>query len=458
MPAVRTKESRADASKHRTVGSGTRTSKGSKRATRSGSPTPGAQIPNTDVPEADRRETGQQSKVAHGKKPYAPPAKRSNRPTPLKLSDLEYVSALGDGSYGFVSLVRVMRTKSRDHRLDRPGTQFALKALDKSTQRHTEMNTWVRPYETDEAHLNAIREMLEARNTERERLAELPWHPFVSGLVDTFQDERHCYLLTELAPCESFDAFLKDHGPLRCEDARFYFANLTLALEFLHTHKIVHRDLKPHNILMGADGYLKLADFGVAGLMSNQFNWKHVGTFPYTAPEFFDNDPRKLPEGIRMAGDWWSAAVILYQMVTNAWPFPGTEGTEVYNMIMQATPGDFWEVKGIKGLYIDPDLKDLVSRMLTRDMAKRYGMIAVRGRKEKLARNDEVRNHPFMHGKVDWTGMRHRLTVPPYVPDHLPDLSKRVQTRTVPRNQRLPGLGGEVAMPVELEYDQLNKS
>lgn len=80
-------------------------------------------------------------------------------------------------------------------------------------------------------------------------------------------------------------------------------------------------------------------------------------------------------------------------------------------MIMQATPGDFWEVKGIKGLYIDPDLKDLVSRMLTRDMAKRYGMIAVRGRKEKLARNDEVRNHPFMHGKVDWTGMRHRLTV-----------------------------------------------
>ena len=159
---------------------------------------------------------------------------------------------------------------------------------------------------------------MEVRNAERKHLTELPWHPFLCGLVDAMDDERNCYLLMEYAPCESFGTFVEQRGPLRSEDARFYFANITLALEFLHSHGVAHRDIKPHNILMGADGYLKLADFGMSGEVDNPNGWKHVGTPGYTPPECFHEslDARVMPKSGRASCDWWSAAVTLYFMVT----------------------------------------------------------------------------------------------------------------------------------------------
>ncbi|KAH9832970.1 cAMP dependent protein kinase [Rhodofomes roseus] len=254
---------------------------------------------------------------------------------------------------------------------------------------------------------------MQIRDAEREALTGLPWHPFVSGLVDTFHDHRNYYLLMELAPCQSFDAFLTKHGPLRSEDARFYFANLTLALEFLHTHGVIHRDLKPQNILMGADGYLMIGDFGVSAHITDGNNWKNVGTYPYTAPEFYGEtyDTRVVPPILRMAGDWWAAAVILFQMVTLDWPFNEPSEELLYKRIMCSKPGEFWERDEFQDLYIDPELKDLVNMMLMRDVASRYGTIAVKAPGDKLARNDEVRIHPFMHGKVDWIRMNHRLVI-----------------------------------------------
>ena len=160
--------------------------------------------------------------------------------------------------------------------------------------------------------------MLEIRDAERRHLTELPWHPFLCGLVDAFDDERNYYLLMEYAPCESFGAYLEQHGPLRSEDARFYFANITLALEFLHSHDIGHRDIKPMNILMGADGYLMLADFGMAAKVDSPHHWKHVGTPSYMPPECIGEslDPRVIPQSGKTSCDWWGAAVTLYYMVT----------------------------------------------------------------------------------------------------------------------------------------------
>ncbi|TFY58967.1 hypothetical protein EVJ58_g6075 [Rhodofomes roseus] len=457
MPAVRTKTSRTKVQKQReTAGSGVGTSKGSNSATVPQQSTLNA---NVGAQPSGSRPSSSQSERAHGKKPYAPPAKGSKRPTPLRLGDLEYVSMLGDGSFGFVSTVRVMRKASRKHKLDRIGAQFALKAITATQTRETEMNQWMKNYATDEEQLQAIRETMQIRDAEREALTGLPWHPFVSGLVDTFHDHRNYYLLMELAPCQSFDAFLTKHGPLRSEDARFYFANLTLALEFLHTHGVIHRDLKPQNILMGADGYFMIGDFGVSAHITDGNNWKNVGTYPYTAPEFYGetHDTRVVPPILRMAGDWWAAAVILFQMVTLDWPFNEPSEELLYKRIMCSKPGEFWERDEFQDLYIDPELKDLVNMMLMRDVASRYGTIAVKAPGDKLARNDEVRIHPFMHGKVDWIRMNHRLVIPPFVPDRYPDLLQQVQKHSLGEDQKIPGIGAEYKWPIELKYNLWNK-
>lgn len=177
---------------------------------------------------------------------------------------------------------------------------------------------WLDPHDNLEEKMKYLGVVLQSRNAERKHLTELPWHPFLCGLVDAFHDERHYYLLMEYAPCESFSNFLDKYGPLRSEDARFYFANITLALEFLHSHGIVHRDLKPQNILVGADGYLKLGDFGSSGEVESPLGWKHVGTLNFTPPECLHErvDARVMPKASRVSCDWWAAAVILYYMVT----------------------------------------------------------------------------------------------------------------------------------------------
>ncbi|KZT69765.1 kinase-like protein [Daedalea quercina L-15889] len=467
MPAERTQTSRPKARKQRVNpnnGIGGLNGSGSATHPYSAPPTFSASVPRPKPHNPEPR-----LKRVHFGKPYARPphtGKRPElirrkipkpRPLPLEMADLKFVSKLGNGAFGFVSLVRVMKRDTRKHPLDRPGAQFALKALDKKHQRELEMNEWTERYDTDEEHLKAIKETLDFRDAEREKLTQLPWHPFVCGLVGTFNDDLNYYLLMELAPCESFNGYLEAYGPLSSEDARFYFANLTLALEFLHTHGIVHRDLKPHNLLMGADGYIKVGDFGVSAHVTSPYTWKRIGTFPYAPPEGFREgiDPREMPECARIAGDWWAAAITLYEMVTLTIPFRGGEEHQVYKNILSRPPELYWEE--IQDLYIDPDLKDLVGRMLTPDLTKRYGALVVKDEGETLGRNDEVRIHPFLSGKVDWRKMNQRLLVPPYVPEAYPDMSKRVQKRTLGLDEVLPEMA-EVHYPVELEFDLWNQT
>lgn len=99
------------------------------------------------------------------------------------------------------------------------------------------------------------------------------------------------------------------------EHAKFYFANVVLAVEFLHTHGIVHCDIKTENILIGADGYLMITDFGLS-LAQDSRDWGKAtaGTPQYMSPEVLMQEFGTLER--RRACDWWAAAVLLYEMIT----------------------------------------------------------------------------------------------------------------------------------------------
>lgn len=155
--------------------------------------------------------------------------------------------------------------------------------------------------------------MYDEKNSERGNLHALPWHPFIAGMYDCLADSRNLYILQELGHCGTLGDVISRHGPLPTSVCRFYFANLVLALEFLRSIKWVHLDVKPDNILVGADGYLMLADFGSSGPWREERWWAEVGSLQYFSPEWAQ---RKTRLNMIMALDWWSAGCILYEMAT----------------------------------------------------------------------------------------------------------------------------------------------
>uniref|UniRef100_A0A3B4YDL7 Calcium/calmodulin-dependent protein kinase kinase 1, alpha a n=1 Tax=Seriola lalandi dorsalis TaxID=1841481 RepID=A0A3B4YDL7_SERLL len=149
-------------------------------------------------------------------------------------------------------------------------------------------------------------------------------------------------------------------NPLSEEQARLYFRDVILGIEYLHYQKIVHRDIKPSNLLLGDDGHVKIADFGV----SNQFEGNDAllsstaGTPAFMAPETL-SDQRKSFSG--KALDVWAMGVTLYCFVFGKCPFIDEYILALHNKI-RTKPVDFSETPNIS-----EELRTLILRMLDKN-------------------------------------------------------------------------------------------
>ncbi|KAJ6656575.1 hypothetical protein lerEdw1_003462 [Lerista edwardsae] len=140
-------------------------------------------------------------------------------------------------------------------------------------------------------------------------------HPNVVKLVEVLDDpsEDHLYMVFELVK-KGPVMEVPNLKPLTEDQARFYFQDLMKGIEYLHYQKIIHRDIKPSNLLVGEDGHVKIADFGV----SNEFKGTDalltntVGTPAFMAPETL-SETRKIFSG--KALDVWAMGITLYCFV-----------------------------------------------------------------------------------------------------------------------------------------------
>ncbi|XP_066465633.1 calcium/calmodulin-dependent protein kinase kinase 2 isoform X2 [Tiliqua scincoides] len=183
-------------------------------------------------------------------------------------------------------------------------------------------------------------------------------HPNVVKLVEVLDDpsEDHLYMVFELVK-KGPVMEVPNLKPLTEDQARFYFQDLMKGIEYLHYQKIIHRDIKPSNLLVGEDGHIKIADFGV----SNEFKGTDalltntVGTPAFMAPETL-SETRKIFSG--KALDVWAMGITLYCFVFGQCPFMDERILSLHSKI-KSQMLEFPDQPDISD-----ELKDLITRML----------------------------------------------------------------------------------------------
>ncbi|GAW05699.1 agc akt protein kinase [Lentinula edodes] len=178
------------------------------------------------------------------------------------------------------------------------------------------------------------------------------------------------------------------------ERARFYSAELLLALEHLHELDVVYRDLKPENILLDFTGHIALCDFGLCKLnmKANDKTNTFCGTPEYLAPEILCG------QGYNKTIDWWTLGVLLYEMLAGLPPFYDDNTDSMYQKILN-DPLVF-------GPEISSEAQSILTGLLTRDPTRRLGVNGA----------EEIKKHPFFVNHIDFELLARKKIHPPFKP------------------------------------------
>lgn len=201
-------------------------------------------------------------------------------------------------------------------------------------------------------------------------------HPNVVSLFEVLDDpsEDNLYLVFELM--DRGEVMAVPGPPLSEQDARKYFIDVVLGIEYLHYQKIVHRDIKPSNLLLGEDGHIKIADFGVADVFEGDDAMlnKTAGSPAFMAPESLQNSRDKYSG---KAADIWALGITLYCFIFGKVPFDDINRMGLYEKIRTE------ELTFPEEPPLNPQLEDLILRMLTKDPIERINI-------------QQIKEHPWV--------------------------------------------------------------
>ena len=320
----------------------------------------------------------------------------------------EFIEVLGQGGFGKVYKVNYKKTKKI----------LALKEMNKLKI----------------LQKNMVGDIFNERN-----MLSYIYTNHISNLYCTFQDEENVYMVLDYIPgCN-----LREHIQEKFteEQLKFFAANITIGLEFIHAANIIHRDIKPENLLFDEKGYLVITDFGLAIKKDTDLTNDTGGTPGYMAPErVYD---RKF---IGFESDYFSLGVILYELVLKKMPFKES----IYELMIK----EFDEVD-INLTQMDcpgysNELCDFINKLLTKEPSLRLGYNGA----------IEVRNHPFLDSiNYVWNHIYHKTWKSPYKINLEKEIQIAKKFRKNERKQKIITTNSSYDEEIPfLDYDELLKT
>ena len=331
----------------------------------------------------------------------------------MNIREFEPLSIIGRGAFGEVMVCRQIST----------GDIVAIKKMRKEDMLN----------KNQLMHVRTEKEIMTASN------------PWIVKLKYSFQDDYYLYLVMEFLPGGDLMNLLMKKEVLTEGEARFYTAEMILAVDSVHKLNCIHRDLKPDNILIDKNGHIQLSDFGLAKIADKTFfpitqkdnlspqrivnnpsdsitsvntnytnnnlnqNMRNnnglrsrrnrliafstVGTPDYIAPEVFSQN------GYGEEADWWSIGVMFFEMVVGFPPFFSENPSDTCKKIVKwkehfSIPAD---------ANLSPEAESFILRMVSQPES-RLGVHGV----------EEIKKHPFFKG-IDWNNMRKMKA--PFIPE-----------------------------------------
>ncbi|MFQ5878297.1 MAG: serine/threonine-protein kinase [Acidobacteriota bacterium] len=198
------------------------------------------------------------------------------------------------------------------------------------------------------------------------RTAGILSHPNIVTVYDAGRSGGTdlCYIAMELVAGRTLKQEMAVSGPLREDRALRVARAIAAALAHAHARGIVHRDLKPANILLGEDGSVKLADFGVARVEASELtrDGQTIGSPAYMSPE------QVRGRAVDRRSDLFSLGVVIYEMLSGSKPFPGADPASVtYGIVHEEPPA----LSGL-GLGLPPRWDLIVARLMRKRPEDRY--------------------------------------------------------------------------------------
>ncbi|KAI9298623.1 serine/threonine protein kinase 15, partial [Neoconidiobolus thromboides FSU 785] len=279
------------------------------------------------------------------------------------IDDFEIIKPISRGAFGRVYLARKKTTQDL----------FAIKVIKKD----------------DMVRKNMVRQVM----TERKVMA-LASTPYVVSMFFAFHSQNYLYLVMEYMIGGDLSSLLQGFGIFSEEMAQFYVAETVLALEYLHKNGVIHRDLKPDNILIDADGHIKLTDFGLSRISikepeidslpnkiqrSKSNNRALLGTPDYLAPELL------LGIGHDSSVDWWALGVCLFEFLVGHPPFMDDTPEDIFNNILNL------KIQWPSENYLSYESIDLIQHLLIPDPYKRY-------------KSKDIKKHLFFKS-IEWDNL-----------------------------------------------------